>query len=211
MRRYGAWCLAVLVLATAGLAACQGRPNATPALGAEPLDSAENYLRRGDEYSGAQAYGQAIADYSEALRLQPDWAEAYNNRGYALFWNGQGDKALADYNRALALRPLYPYACNNRGVAYMAGGEPALAIADFTRAIELQPLFPQAYRNRGNAYLRQGQLGPALEDFRRAGQDPLPLLIAICAVPAALVLAASFATIRWLRGRRRARTAGLAT
>jgi tetratricopeptide (TPR) repeat protein len=201
MRRSLFCSLAVLVLGAGVMVACQARSSAAPHLGSGPLDNAEAYLRRGDEYAAAQDYPRAIADYSEALRLRPDWPEAYNNRGYSYWWHGQGDEALADYNRALALRPQYAYAYNNRGVVYMAGGQPVLAVADFTHAIELQPDFPQAYRNRANVELRLGQLGLALADFRRAGVDPMPLLLVVCGVSLALALAGAFGAIRWLRGR----------
>ena len=181
--------------------ACQARVAATPNLGTGPLGNPDAYLQRGDEYAAAQAYALAVADYSQALKLRPAWAEAYNNRGYSYWWNGQVDAALADYNQALALRPNYAFAYNNRGVLYMAGGQTALAIADFTRAIELQPDFPQAYRNRGNAYLRLGQFGPARADLSRVGADPAPWLLAFCG-GLGLIAAAAVLALRRRRGPR---------
>ena len=181
----------------AGLVACQARANTVPALGSGPLGSAEAYLERGDGYAAAQAYSQAIADYSEALRQRPNWAEAYNNRGYSEWWHGQSEAALADYNQALALRPAYAYAYNNRGVVSMATGQTAQSIVDVTRALKLQPDFPQAYRIRGNAFLRLGQFGPALSDFRRAGGGPAPWLLALGGVLAGLALLAALIAVRW--------------
>ena len=40
----------------------------------------------------------AIADYDEAIRLKPDYAEAYNNRGTEKGALGQRDEAIADYD-----------------------------------------------------------------------------------------------------------------
>jgi tetratricopeptide (TPR) repeat protein len=138
-----------------------------------PLLDAEAYLKRGEASAGAHKYDQAIADYTMAIRLRPDYAEAYNDRGHAYHWKGgNGDRAIADFTRAIELRPNYPTAYNNRGVVYMAGGHATRGIPDFDRALELNPTFRNAYVNRGNARLRLLRVGPALDDFHRAGMYP---------------------------------------
>lgn len=138
-----------------------------------PLPDAESYVKRGEVSAGAHKYDQAIADYNMAIRLRPDYAEAYNDRGHAYHWKGSNsDRAIADFTRAIELRPNYPTAYNNRGVVYMAGGNAARGISDFDRALELNPTFRNAYINRGNARLRLLRVGPALDDFHRAGMNP---------------------------------------
>src|SRR5262245_15646584 len=47
--------------------------------------AAEFYLKRGEDYSGIHDYDRAIADYNTAIELKPDYAEAYNNRGFAYY------------------------------------------------------------------------------------------------------------------------------
>src|SRR5262249_13725970 len=103
--------------------------------------SAQAYLARGDQYAEARDFGNAIASYSQAIQLQPDYAEAYNNRGlaYALESKGNMAQAIADYTQAIAFRPGYAVAYNNRGVAYMASGHPEQAISDFNSAVALKP------------------------------------------------------------------------
>ena len=54
------------------------RPNLTPP--EEPAD-AEGYNRRGNQYSRNGAYEQAIADYTRALELDENLADAWLNRG----------------------------------------------------------------------------------------------------------------------------------
>ena len=163
--------MVVFAAAVVSLTAC-GRQSPAPLPGVPPgpLTSAEAYLARGDGYATNRQWDLAIADYSAALQMRPDWAEAYNNRGYAYYWQGDGDgaRALADYNKAIELRPDYAYAYNNRGAAYMAIGDPAHALRDLDRTLQLNPNLPQAYTNRGNTHLRLGHLNQALADFRRA-------------------------------------------
>ena len=113
---------------------------------------AEFYLRRGEDFSGVHDYDRAIADYNTAIQLKPDYAEAYNDRGFAYYLKGDAERAIADYSRAIALRPNYPKAYNSRGVVYMSHGYGgAKAVADFDRAIALKPDFRYAYINRANA------------------------------------------------------------
>ena len=61
---------------------------------------------------------RAIADYSEVIQIQPDFAGAYNNRGNAYGEKGELDRAIADYSEAIRLQPDDADAYYNRGIAY---------------------------------------------------------------------------------------------
>jgi len=133
---------------------------------------AEFYLKRGEDLSGARQYDQAIADYTTAIQLKPDYAEAYNDRGFAYYLKGDAERAIADFTQAIALRPDYPKAYNSRGVTYMAHGYGAAkSVPDFDRAIALNPDFRYAYINRANARL-PWHPWLAVADFHRAGMYP---------------------------------------
>jgi tetratricopeptide (TPR) repeat protein len=82
---------------------------------------------------------RAIADYDEAIRNNPQDAEAHNNRGLAHAATGNLDRALADYGRAIEINPDYAEAYNNRGLAYYRKGALAEALDDLTRAETLLP------------------------------------------------------------------------
>jgi tetratricopeptide (TPR) repeat protein len=63
------------------------------------------YYNRGVAYAGKGLYDQAIADYTKAIELKPDDAEAHYNRGLEYEKLGQRDEAIADYRQAISLEP----------------------------------------------------------------------------------------------------------
>ncbi|GHU87658.1 hypothetical protein FACS189476_03450 [Spirochaetia bacterium] len=113
-------------------------------------------------------YDQAIAEYTKAINLKNDYAEAYNYRGYLYGEKGDLDRAIADYTRAIALRSGYTDAWINRGYAYGEKGDLDKAIADYTRVIELEPKNASAYNKRGSLYYQKGDDDRAIADFNAA-------------------------------------------
>jgi tetratricopeptide (TPR) repeat protein len=67
------------------------------------LNDAFPYFRRGSLYSADRQYGWAIADYTEAIRIDLFHAEAYYNRGVAHRELGNDVKAAADFAKAKEL------------------------------------------------------------------------------------------------------------
>ena len=102
--------------------------------------------------------------FAETIKLKPDFAEAYSNRGLAYDRKGEYDQAIADFNKAIELEPGYAKAYNNRGLAYGRKGEYDQTIADFDKAIELEPDYAEAYNNRGNAHARRGKYDLAIDE-----------------------------------------------
>ncbi len=119
--------------------------------------------------SGARSdYGRAVAAYSEAIRYDPKYPIAYNNRGVAYFKMGDNDHAIADYDAAIKLNPKVPSAWANRARAYREKGDNDRAIADYTKAISLDAKFAAAYNNRGLAYGAKGDNDRAIADYTKA-------------------------------------------
>ena len=48
---------------------------------------------------------RAIADFNEALRLEPNHVDAWRGRGDCHLYKGEYDLAISDYNDALQLDP----------------------------------------------------------------------------------------------------------
>ncbi|MBI4125836.1 MAG: tetratricopeptide repeat protein [Deltaproteobacteria bacterium] len=97
------------------------------------------FHNRGTAKGELGRYAEEIADYDQALALNPKYATAYYNRGVAKGDIGRFAEAIADYDRALALDPKYATAYYNRGVAKEELGYWAEAKADFETARNLDP------------------------------------------------------------------------
>jgi tetratricopeptide (TPR) repeat protein len=110
---------------------------------------------------------KAIAECTEAIRLNPKYFEAYLTRGCAYDAKGDYDKAIADCSAAIRLNPVYE-AYYLRGCAYDANGDHAKAIAECTEAIRLNPKYAEAYYLRGSAYATNGEYAKAIADINKA-------------------------------------------
>ena len=113
-------------------------------------------------------YREAIQHYDEAIRINPQDADAYNNRGNAKFALGLYRDAIADCDRAIHLNPQYTAAYYNRGAAKLALGLHHDAIAACDRAIHLNPQYTAAYYNRGTAQHALGRHHEAIADYDQA-------------------------------------------
>ncbi|MCY4570135.1 MAG: tetratricopeptide repeat protein [Candidatus Poribacteria bacterium] len=111
---------------------------------------------------------KALSAYDKAIRLQPDYAEVYNNRGNIKNELGSRDAALDDYDKAIRLNPNFAEAYSNRGSTKFRLGKHDKAFADLNKAIRLQPDFINAYINRGVAQLGLGNIDEAKLDFQTA-------------------------------------------
>lgn len=100
---------------------------------------------------------KAIEYLNNAIKLQPDYAEAYIGRGFAYFSLGQHQRAIEDFNKAIRLKPDNTDAYVSRGLSYNGLGQYQRAIEDYNEAIRLKPDYAEAYVSRGNAYANLGQ------------------------------------------------------
>jgi len=138
--------------------------------------SAQQYFERGWEKEKAGDIQGAIADYTQAIDLKPDYSWALNNRGLLKKNYFQDyDGALADYDRAIQSDPQYAIAYNNRGNLkknHLKDYDNALA--DYDRAIQSNPQSADGYYNRGNLKMDHFKdYEGALADYDRAIQIDL--------------------------------------
>jgi len=106
-------------------------------------------------YSGTLDFDRALAEYNEAIRLNPEYAAPHIARGFAYLLLGHDEMAMADFDKAVELEPDYALAYVYRGTAYgyMPGwGTSDKSISDFNKAIEIDPQLAIAYLKLAREY-----------------------------------------------------------
>jgi Tfp pilus assembly protein PilF len=133
-----------------------------------PATGTNAYLESGRDALRKRNYDEAISDFTEAIRLDPNYALAYLYRGGAYDSKGNHEKAITELTEAIRLDPKSVFAYVARGYAYSNDGNLEKAISDYNEAIRLDPNASLAYYNRGNAYYNQGSHEKAIRDFTEA-------------------------------------------
>jgi len=110
----------------------------------------------------------AVERISRAIKINPNAAEAYSNRGKALQELRRFDDALVDYDLAIAKKAGRAEIFLNRGNVLKILNRLTESVESYDAAIELQPEYAAAYSNRGVALLDMGRLEDALESFNSA-------------------------------------------
>jgi tetratricopeptide (TPR) repeat protein len=104
-------------------------------------DRAATFVNRGILHMRARRIEAAIADYESAIKVKPDLAEAYINKGIALVHaRGRDSEAVNMITHGLALNPIRPeVAYYTRGVAHEMLGNTRAAYDDYRQAAALKP------------------------------------------------------------------------
>ena len=113
-------------------------------------------------------YTGAIQDYNKAIELDPDFVDAYNNRGIDKHSLGDKIGAIQDYNKAIELDPYKADVYYNRAIAKSRLGDGRGAIQDYNKAIEFDPSHGSAYHNRGGAKFKLEDYIGAIQDYNKA-------------------------------------------
>jgi tetratricopeptide (TPR) repeat protein len=152
--------------------------------------AAQDFVNRGNMYAVEGDYDNAIADYTEAIHLDPNHVEAYMNRGFVYAFKNEYDRAIGDWETLLKIDPNNADAAENielamrekklygqtpvtaqdfydRGFTFTETGDFDSAIADYNEAIRLDPNYADAYYNRGLIYFfRMDDPDRAITDFK---------------------------------------------
>lgn len=107
------------------------------------------YIHRGMAYFSESRYSLAMADFSDALRLNPENDKALYCRGVMYSIIQDYPKALADLNRCINLNPSWADPLLNRAQVYFHLGDNPKALADCEEALSLEPGLEQllSFRN----------------------------------------------------------------
>ena len=144
----------------------------TAKIAANP-DDVNALYRRGQVYASKGAFGLAIKDFDDTLRINSKDVEALNNRCWTRTVVGDLQGALKDCNEALRLRPNFVDALDSRGLVNLKSGAAKNAIADFDAALKINPRLTSSLYGRGIAKQRNGSAQDGAVDIANAkAMDP---------------------------------------
>lgn len=100
-------------------------------------DDPVNYNSRGYYlYAFRGNHAEAIRDYDRAIKLNPNYSYAFNNRGWSWYKEGNTKKALKDINRAKRKKSMNPFVYRNLGVIALESGDTAKACVLLREAVD---------------------------------------------------------------------------
>jgi tetratricopeptide (TPR) repeat protein len=102
--------------------------------------NAEEYSERVGKFLSEKNFDGAIADFTEAIKLEPDNPFAYYKRGMAYVNKNEFDLAIKDFTEAIRIEPdKFGDFYLDRGGAYLFKGDKAMAISDVEMALKIDP------------------------------------------------------------------------
>jgi protein O-mannosyl-transferase len=124
-------------------------------------------------YLNQRFFDDAFPEFDLAVKLNPDYMQAYFNLGLAFKVLERADDAAAMFQRALSLagvkdNEMIAHISNELAVAYVLQGKLDRAVETFSSAVRNQPDNPEYRKNHGHALLQMGRPGAAAEEFRSA-------------------------------------------
>lgn len=119
------------------------------------------YLERGD-------FDHAIADFAQAIRLNPALPQSFYDRGRAYLAKKDYSQAIQDFDQTIRLNPDIPEVYDSRGKAFYDAGDPDRAAKDFDGAITLDSNYAPAFVHRGNLYSDKGDYDRGIRDYDAA-------------------------------------------
>ena len=130
--------------------------------------SVKDIILTGNEYLGNRVYSMALDYYDQAIRMDPNYADAWNNKGIALHNLKKYKEAIECNDRAIKIDPNYADAWNNKGVSLGKLGKYKEAIECNDRAIKIDPNYADAWNNKGVSLGKLGKYKEAIECNDRA-------------------------------------------
>lgn len=130
---------------------------------AESNGSVELYNQGLERYYESDMNG-ALEKFTDAIKLDPNFTDAYYNSGFIKLNQGDYEEAIADFDLVISIEPTdkaYFY----KGRALLGLNRQEEALEQFTQAIALNNQFFYAYNNRGNVRFQLGDYQGAIDDF----------------------------------------------
>ncbi|RUR83499.1 hypothetical protein PCC6912_23320 [Chlorogloeopsis fritschii PCC 6912] len=133
---------------------------------------AKEYVNLGTRYYLLNQVTEAMRAYNQAISLDSNLAEAYNNRSVLFIDEDNYEKAIQDTRKAIRINPNFDVAYSNLGLAQLRQNNAFSAIDSLTKAIDCNCRLAAAYYYRGVAYntisMGEEHFRLAVADFERA-------------------------------------------
>ncbi len=124
--------------------------------------------KQGQELAKQGKQQAAIANYTEALKLNPKNASIYYQRGNSYYSQRAYEKAIKDYTAAIKIKANYNDAYYQRGLIYYELDDNEKAITDLTQTLRINPNYTKAYDKRGQIYYEIGDYKNAIQDYSQS-------------------------------------------
>lgn len=128
----------------------------------------KQFVAKGYKQYQAEKYQEAISSYNYAVKIDPEYAEAYYWRGQAYIRQRKPQPALNDYQRSIALNPRHFESYLSLDWILFQSRQWDAIIKYWSKYIALEPKDGRAYRERGGAYFHKGDLKAAVADAKKA-------------------------------------------
>jgi tetratricopeptide (TPR) repeat protein len=168
-------CSAAVDLEPDNASAYRARGAARAALGDREQAIADlTQAAAGDRHTGSRGtwlegdLDRAIADFAEALRLDPGNGQDHYRRGALYRVKGDLDRAMADLDEAIRRQPNNWAALYHRGKVLLSLGQYRLALLDLTEVVGLNPGLLAGYLSRALVYDQLGEHREGIADGTRA-------------------------------------------
>lgn len=139
-------------------------------------DDPQSYFIRAGVFLNTDMYIVAIADYTKAIEVDPNWrkiAQAYYNRGFCYSRIGMFEKAMEDFEKSLELNPSHYRSYIGVGFTYYDLGDFESAIQNTTQSIKVGSIahnmeIYEAYLIRAMAHAKIGDYINSAKDYNKA-------------------------------------------
>ena len=113
-------------------------------------------------------YDDALRSFEQALKLKPQYADAFYNMGVAYHHQGDREKAIASYRQAIRVKPDYLDAYINLGTEFLDKGMVDSALAQYRRALSFDSTFAKAHYTIAQTLVAQKRYDEGISSYRKS-------------------------------------------
>ncbi|MBD2040669.1 serine/threonine-protein kinase [Microcoleus sp. FACHB-672] len=130
--------------------------------------NANDLYSRGNTLYNLKRYEEALESYTKAIKIKPDYAEAWKDKANALSSLKQQKEALEAYEKAIQIKPDYLEAWLGRSYVLDNLKRYEEAIASLDEALKIQPTYSEAWNGRGEVLLKVPRYEEAITSYEKA-------------------------------------------